>query len=174
MFEHFYLMVTGQDYRKLVEEEQERAKKEAEVAAAAAQAQAQAQAQAEVGKRRRKRSKSPKDDALDLAEDLNLERVGRDHSSDSCESDEVEHSDNDERDLTASQLARKRKRQKAKDANKAFQQVKHTFDINIKELKNIPILTRFIREAKDFETATVTRKKTPVSDEESKKSEDLT
>lgn len=32
--------------------------------------------------------------------------------------------------------------------------MKHTFDINIKELKNIPILTRFIREAKEFENAT--------------------
>lgn len=31
------------------------------------------------------------------------------------------------------------------------------FDINIKELKNIPILTRFIREAKDFENATLSK-----------------
>jgi hypothetical protein len=38
MFEHFYLMVTGQDYRKLVEAERERVKKEAEEAAAAAAA----------------------------------------------------------------------------------------------------------------------------------------
>jgi hypothetical protein len=36
MYEHFYLMVTGQDYRKEVEAEQERIKKEAEAAAATA------------------------------------------------------------------------------------------------------------------------------------------
>lgn len=129
-------------------------------------------ANAEKGKRRRKRSKSPKDDALDLAEDLNLDKVGRDHSSDSCDSD-VEDSNEDERDLTASQLARKRKRQKARDANKAFQLVKHTFDINIKELKNIPILTKFIREAKDFETATLARKRTIGGDDDTKKSDEV-
>ena len=86
------MMVTGQDYRKLVDAEKERIKKEAEAAAALAAAAAAVQAQNEAGKRRRKRSKSPKDDALDLAEDLNLDKVGRDHSSDSCES-EVECSD---------------------------------------------------------------------------------
>lgn len=71
-----------------------------------------------------------------------------------------------DRDLTASQLARKRKRQKAKDLNRAYQQVKHIFDINIKELKNIPILTRFIREAKDFENATLRMTRKPLHDSE--------
>ena len=39
-------------------------------------------------------------------------------------------------------------------AKKPFQQVKHVFSINVKELKNIPILAKFIKDAKDFESAT--------------------
>jgi hypothetical protein len=42
--------------------------------------------------------------------------------------------------------------------------VKHTFDINIRELKNIPILTRFIRESKDFENASRRRADTAEAD----------
>jgi midasin (ATPase involved in ribosome maturation) len=72
----------------------------------------QTQQQNEIGKRRRKRSpnKEAKDDALDLAEDLNLNKVGRDHSSDSDLLDSDRSEVSDDRDLTASQLARKRKR----------------------------------------------------------------
>ena len=50
--------------------------------------------------------------------------------------------------------------------------MKHVFDINIKELKNIPILTRFIREARDFENATLARARKTLN--ESQDSEDLT
>lgn len=34
--------------------------------------------------------------------------------------------------------------------------MKHVFDITVKELKNIPLLTKFIREAKAYEEATQT------------------
>lgn len=154
LYEHFYKMVTGENYRDRIKQEMdaaEQAKKEAEE-------KAKLEAETEKGKRRRKRhdEKEKKDDMLDLAEDLNF---GRDHSSDSDLLDSDKSDDDNDRDLTASQLARKRKRQKVRDQNREYQQVKHTFDINVKELKNIPILTRFIREAKDFENATLMRKK---------------
>ena len=65
----------------------------------------------EKGKRRRKRSKSPKDDeTLSLAEDLNLDRVGRDHSSDSDLLDSDRSADEDDREMTNSQFLRRRKR----------------------------------------------------------------
>ena len=34
--------------------------------------------------------------------------------------------------------------------------MKHVFAIDVKELKNIPVLTKFIKEAKDYEAATLT------------------
>ena len=99
--------------------------------------------------RRRKRQD---DDALSLADDLNLDRVGRDHSSDSglldSDADEVESEDDE---------AHERRNKRARDNKKPYQQVKHVFDINVKELKNIPILARFIREAKQFENASLNR-----------------
>jgi midasin (ATPase involved in ribosome maturation) len=77
---------------------------------------------------RKKRNKPKDDDALSLAEDLNLDKVGRDHSSDSDLLDS-ERDQDDDRELTTSQFAKKRKRQKARDEGKAYQQVKHVFDI---------------------------------------------
>ena len=77
---------------------------------------------------RKKRNKTKDDDALSLAEDLNLDKVGRDHSSDSDLLDSDRDQD-DDKDLTASQFARKRKQKKARDQGRAYQQVKHVFDI---------------------------------------------
>ena len=113
LFEHFFTMVTGQDYRQRIEA----IKAEAEAIEAAEESKAQADQKNEVGKRRRRRSphKEAKDDALDLAADLNLDKVGRDHSSDSDLLDSDRSDESNDRDLTASQLARKRKRQKARD-----------------------------------------------------------
>ena len=45
-------------------------------------------------------------------------------------------------------------------SKKPYQQVKHVFSINVKELKNIPILAKFIKDARDYETATFTGAKT--------------
>lgn len=59
---------------------------------------------------RKKRNKSKDDDALSLAEDLNLDKVGRDHSSDSDLLDSERDQDDDDRELTTSQFAKKRKR----------------------------------------------------------------
>ena len=36
------------------------------------------------------------------------------------------------------------------------EEVKHVFSIDVKELKNIPVLAKFIKDAKDFEAATLT------------------
>ena len=33
--------------------------------------------------------------------------------------------------------------------------MKHVFNINVKELKNIPVLAKFIKDSKDFESATL-------------------
>lgn len=115
LYEHFFKMITGEDYRERVRQEMEaadKAKKEAEE-------KAKLEEENQKGKRRRKRhdGKDKKDDLLDLAEDLNF---GRDHSSDSDLLDSDRSDNENNRDLTASQLARKRKRQKAKDQNRAF------------------------------------------------------
>lgn len=96
-------MVTGEDYRRNIEAEIEKLKKEAEIAAQQAIEQAKKETQEKIQKRRRKRSHgNAKDDALDLAESLNLDKVGRDHSSDSDLLDSERSAVEDDRDLTAS------------------------------------------------------------------------
>jgi hypothetical protein len=59
--------------------------------------------------------------------------------------------------LTKSERERRRdKRREKKLSKQVYQQVKHVFAIDVKELKNIPVLTKFIKEAKDYEAATLT------------------
>ena len=56
MFEHFFTMVTGSDYRQRIEAVQAEINRAAEAKKAAEEAILQTQQQNEVGKRRRKRS----------------------------------------------------------------------------------------------------------------------
>lgn len=107
MYEHFFTMITGQDYNKTLDAARAQAHEQAEAKVAAEKAAA---VEATKGRRRRKRHADAKDDALDLAEDLNLDRVGRDHSSDSDLLDSEGSIEVDDRDLSASELAKKRRR----------------------------------------------------------------
>ena len=124
------------------------------------------------GKDKKEKKKGDEEDALSLAEDLNekpqkdvnesglfSEKEKADESADesssssssSSESSSELSSCSDESELER----RKQKKKEKKLAKKPFQQVKHVFSINVKELKNIPILAKFIKDAKDFESATL-------------------
>lgn len=52
---------------------------------------------------------------------------------------------------------RKEKRREAKLAKMTYHQVKHVFSIDVKQIRNIPVLTKFIREARDLQMATLGR-----------------
>ena len=40
-------------------------------------------------------------------------------------------------------------------AKLTYHQVKHVFSIDVKQLKNIPVLAKFIKEARDLQSATM-------------------
>ena len=87
----------------------------------AAKVEAQKKQGREKHKRRQQRSPAKDDDdALSLAEDLNLGRIGRDHSSDSDLVESESDAEIDERDLSATQLAKNRKRKKARDEKRVY------------------------------------------------------
>jgi hypothetical protein len=47
----------------------------------------------------------------------------------------------------------------SRNDKRPYKQAKHIFEINVKELKNIPVLAKFIREAQDYNKAMITDSK---------------
>ena len=74
---------------------------------------------------------------MTLAGDLNSQESSSEEQEDDYSSDEA--------DVTNKRS--NRRRNKKKQDKRPYQQVKHIFEITVKELKNIPILAKFIREA---------------------------
>ena len=88
-------------------------------------------------KRNRRRRQEDSEEAMSLAESLN---------ADSDES--VDDDDYSSDEAVASP-------RKGRNDKRPYKQAKHIFEINVKELKNIPILAKFIREAQDYNKAMV-------------------
>ena len=116
------------------------------------------------GKKNKKTKKDDSDsdaDALSLAKNLNDAKAQSSSSSSESDSSDSEAASDSDSDLSNASLSkserirRKEKRREKKDAKKMYTQVKHVFSVDIKELKNIPILTKFIKEARDYESAQI-------------------
>ena len=67
--------------------------------------------------------------------------------------DESESNDEDVEDEPGKQSSDKYKQRK-RDEKKPHTQIKHVFDINVRQLQQIPILDKFIRDSDDFEKST--------------------
>ena len=157
MYEHFYKVMTALDFKNRIIEEQEEA------------------AQGKKKKSAKKKKAADEEDALSLAENLNEKPQNANESGLFSDNEKPEVSEDDSSDGEyeseetsevsscsdeSEYLRRKQKKKEKKNSRKPFQQVKHVFSINVKELKNIPILAKFIKDAKDYECATFTGGKT--------------
>ena len=159
MYEHFYKVMTALDFKNRIIEEKE-----------------EAEAQGKKKKSAKKKKPADDEDALSLAENLNEKPQNANESGLFSDNEKPEISDDEssggetvESEETSEvsscsdeseYLRRKQKKKEKKLSRKPFQQVKHVFSINVKELKNIPILAKFIKDAKDYENATFTGGKT--------------
>jgi ribosomal protein L32 len=92
---------------------------------------------------KRRRHHEDSEEAMSLAESLNAD----------SESESVD----DESDYTSDEAQASKKRRR--NDKRPFKQAKHVFEINVKELKNIPILAKFIRESQDYNKAMITESK---------------
>lgn len=78
-------------------------------------------------------------------------------TSESKEESSEDEEESDEDDLSEDSLCesersrRREKRRAAKLAKLTYHQVKHVFSIDVKQLKNIPVLTKFIKEARELD-----------------------
>lgn len=92
----------------------------------------------------KKTKKGKRDDALSLAESLNK-------SSESSESsDEFSSQESDAESTKQEDLSKLRKRNAGKPCN----QIKHTFDINVTSLQQIPLLAKHVTQSQDHELST--------------------
>lgn len=91
-------------------------------------------------------------------------------SSSSSSSSEKSDSDSDISDDSLCVSERDHRRMKKRDAKLAkltYHQVKHIFSIDVKQLKNIPVLGKFIKDAKDLQAVSVgAHKEEDVEDED--------
>ena len=76
-------------------------------------------------------------------------------SSSSKSSGSSSDSDSDGSLCNSEREHRKLKKRDKKNSKMTFHQTKHVFSIDIKQLKNIPVLTKFIKDAKDLQAATM-------------------
>ena len=84
---------------------------------------------------------------------MKLEEKSKQSSSSSSSSSGSSDSDEDSDLATSEREHRKLKKRDAKLAKLTYHQVKHVFSIDVKQIKNIPVLSKFIREAKDLQAA---------------------
>ena len=119
-------------------------------------------------KDKKKKEEKNDEEALSVAADLNpnndepvkpeesSDKKNKQESSSSSQSSSESSSSDDDSDLCTSERDHRRiKRRDAKLAKLTYHQVKHVFSIDIKQIKNIPVLSKFIREAKDLQLATM-------------------
>lgn len=96
------------------------------------------------------------DDALQLASQLN---AADDEESDIMAFSEANEDDSDEDDYDSevdeydSDRAKDKYRQRKRDEKKPYNQIKHVFDIQIKQIQQMPLLAKFIRDLDDNEQA---------------------
>jgi len=159
LYEHFHTLITGQDYRGSVEAVLEERRKVEEARIEAEQAEIKRLEEVEEKKKKKRRYKKAGADGDALND---IERGSSSSGLFSLGDKNLNSDEEDSSNLGGSSLAsgkeygnanKRDARQRRKDDKKPYDQVKHIFDINVKELINIPVLARFIREAKDYENA---------------------
>ena len=69
------------------------------------------------------------------------------------EEESDDESDMDSDDSFDAEKAKDKYRQRKRDEKKPYNQVKHVFDIQIKQIQQIPLLAKFIRDTDDNENA---------------------
>ena len=67
-------------------------------------------------------------------------------------SEEEDDDDSSDEELDNARSGDKYKQRK-RDEKKPYNQVKHVFDINVRQIQQMPLLAKFIRDADDFEQA---------------------
>lgn len=179
MFEHLYKVMTASDYK------QDILNMEPPITDPKAAKKAAKEAAKEAAKKKAATPKKPqRDEAVEEDDGEDDEPVkpeddqsakksqaisevtseSKDESSSSSESSSEDLSDDSLCDSERSH--RREKRREAKLAKLSYHQVKHVFSIDVKQLKNIPVLSKFIKEARNLQYVTLKTKEEDVEDED--------